>query len=347
MEIDIAKNNTPSVKTLNRATGSSEKFIDRHYDENYESSDVDDDGEGCRDNGELDQQSNVDNHETWPPESYDTSAPVSLPLGPRSITKREADLLAPIVPSKDEDKLFLVQLPTDITIRKTKKSSSDSKGNDTTEVQEAPGHAGKLLVRKSGKVEFVDKYGRHFDVTNGMTPYFMQLLVNIDTPKAIDITDSQTAASNEAQAAEALHTLAGSKNTSSNSNTHANTNTSSRSDHGSFSILSQIDRKLVFTPAYDIGINRNPNNKANYGYSIPGLNSGQQVSIDNAIMTTKANLTNSRKDMARTELNRKINKKEVYEVVTKDIDLPLPARQRSDTSQSYYSVDDDDYEMNL
>jgi len=91
----------------------------------------------------------------------------------------------------------------------------------------------------------------------------------------------------------------------------------------------------------------NPNSKTNYGYNIPGLNVGQQVSIDTAILATKANLTNSRKDMARSELNRKINKKEVYEVVTKDIDMPLPARQRSDTSHSYNSIDDDDYEMNL
>ena len=127
----------------------------------------------------------------------------------------------------------------------------------------------------------------------------------------------------------------------------SSTGTTSGTNHGNFSILSQIDRKLVFTPAYDIGVNRNPNNKANYGYNIPGLNSGQQTSIDNAILATKANLTSNRKDIARTELNRKINKKEVYEVVTKDVDLPLPVRQRSDTSHSYNSVDDDEYEMNL
>ena len=175
--------------------------------------------------------------------------------------------------------------------------------------------------------------------------------MNIDIPKAIDTTGGQATESNEAQAAEALHTLASSSSSSSsNGKSAATTSSSSHSNNntqGNFSVLSQIDRKLVFTPAYDIGINRNPNSKANYGYNIPGLNVGQQVSIDTAILATKANLTNSRKDMARSELNRKINKKEVYEVVTKDIDMPLPTRQRSDTSHSYNSIDDDDYEMNL
>jgi hypothetical protein len=168
MEID-------STRSRNSLHESKEKFIDRHYDENYESSDIDDEYEGGRDsNAQVEQQSNIDNHETWPPVCYDTAAPVSLPLGPRSITKREADLLAPIVPSKDEEKLFLVQLPTDIAIRKTSKPKSDGAGSsDKSEAPETPGLAGKLLVRKSGKVEFVDNHGRHFDVSNGMASCFL------------------------------------------------------------------------------------------------------------------------------------------------------------------------------
>jgi len=75
-----------------------------------------------------------------------------------------------------------------------------------------------------------------------MTPYFRQLLVNIDTPKA--------------QAAEALNTLAAAAAVICNSKSAATTSSNSHNNNtqGNFSVLPQIDRKLVFTPAYDIVI---------------------------------------------------------------------------------------------
>jgi hypothetical protein len=126
--------------------------------------------------------------EVWPPQKYDSTAPLSLPFGPKTVALRRLLANAPILANpndatallnEESQSLFVVQLPSDLkmesltrTVNTEDEPQLQSHPNNTQQQkqQEAPilgpdRKLGKLKLYKSGKVKLVTENGNSYDVS--------------------------------------------------------------------------------------------------------------------------------------------------------------------------------------
>jgi hypothetical protein len=231
------------------------------YNEDDELIDTDTGSDSSDSDDDIEEKTDID--EIWPPQKYDMLEPLSLPLGPITVSKRDELERQAIIYHPDDAEalereksdLFLLQLPSDLCLKSNITNDEvnvDNKDDesklldipDDNNLKEAkkvegkigPSKLGKLQLTRSGKVFLVTENGKRFEVNNGITACFANFVAGIELNNNMDDDNNMNNGDDKKKKSKTYFS-------DKKGNNDAPTS-------GDLSILGRITKKLVITPDY-------------------------------------------------------------------------------------------------
>lgn len=256
----------------------SDDSINKYHSNQHDNGDTDDDS----DNENISDQmsKSATSQEAWPPSSYQPMDPLTLPFGPKTAAARKKLADRPILAHPDDAEAliaeetastFLIQLPSDLKPRPRPASADVANPADETDLQTGydrpaeaqsdklnsgqydpkpmitSGKLGKLQLFKSGRVQLIDIHGRIFDVGGGMDVAFLQYLSSITMEQPAALITSSSTNQHQHQHQQGIPSQVPGPYTAKTAIDAATVLPT-----GDLNLMSDITRKLIITPNYDM-----------------------------------------------------------------------------------------------